>query len=125
MISDTVVLAEVRKSWQGATIIRERLTVGLIAAVGSLDGIFPHFVADAAHNLPFVHACSVLNDVLEQLAKEGHFNCGSWHLGALVDKSKKALPWNNHVSKKNRQSQEGYCPQGRSCSARRVLAVHR
>lgn len=61
--------------------------------MGVLGGVFPFALANAAHNLPFIHAFSVLNDVLEQLASEGHFNCGSHFLGELVKKSEDALPW--------------------------------
>ena len=97
VISDSEVLAEVKDSWGGVSIMRERLTVGLFAAVGWMGGVYPHFVADAAHNLPFVHACSVLNDVLRQLAKENHFNCQSQYLGLLIKAGKTSLTWHNYA----------------------------
>lgn len=113
MISDATVLTEVRESWQGVTKMRERIKVGLFAAPGLIGGTFPHYVADTAYNLPFVHACSVLNDLLEQLAKEGHFNCGSRFLGALVKASKASLTWHDYsliaeiVDKRNGIAHEG------------------
>ncbi len=35
----------------------------------------------------------MLNDVLEQLASEGHFACKSHFLGALLKESENAIPW--------------------------------
>jgi hypothetical protein len=52
-------------------------------------------LANIAHNLPFLHACSVLNDILEQLRDENHFQCKGRTLGALVKESEHHLPWNN------------------------------
>ena len=50
-------------------------------------------ISDLAHNLPFMQAFSVLNDVLLQLREEGHFKCKSFFLGALVDASERQLDW--------------------------------
>ena len=52
-------------------------------------------LANAAHNLPFIHAYAVLNDVLKQLADEGHFNCKSIFLGELLKKSEKVFLWHD------------------------------
>ena len=92
MISDPVALAEIRESWKGVEALRGRLQRGILGSFAQ-GGSFVIFVADAAHNLPFVHACAVLNDVLAQLAKEGRFTCKSIFLGALVAASKAKLPW--------------------------------
>jgi len=51
-----------------------------------------------AHNLPFVHACAVLNEVLRQLRDEGRFACDGRTLGALVGASKDQLPWCDFVA---------------------------
>jgi hypothetical protein len=96
MIKDPAALAEVRSGWSGVEALRDSLQVSAFASIGFMGGIFPFKLANAAHNLPFVHAFAVLNDVLEQLAKEGHFACKSIFLGALVQKSEKALPWLNY-----------------------------
>ena len=69
------------------------MQVSAFASVGVIGGNFPFVLSNAAHNLPFVHAFAVLNDALKQLALEGHFNCKSIFLGALLEKSEKALPW--------------------------------
>lgn len=93
VIRDTTALAEVRQSWAGVEALRSRLQVSAFASVGVIGGRFPFVLANAAHNLPFIHAYAVLNDVLEQLADEGHFTCKSIFLGKLLKKSEKALPW--------------------------------
>ena len=56
-------------------------------------GSFVIFIADSAHNLPLLHVYAVFNDVLEQLAKEGRFQCKSIFLGALLAASERNLPW--------------------------------
>jgi len=56
-------------------------------------GSFVALIADIPHNLPFLHACSVLNDTLEQFRDEGPFGCKSFFLGALLKASELSLPW--------------------------------
>ena len=97
MIKDPSALKEIRDSWSGVEALRQKLQRGLFASMGSLGGIYPFFVADAAHNLPFIHAYSVLNDALEQLAKEGKFSCKSIFLGTLLAASKPAIPWADYA----------------------------
>ena len=93
MIRDPTALAEVQQSWAGVEALRARLKVSAFASVGALGGSFPFSLANAAHNLPFIHAYAVLNDTLEQLAAEGHFSCKSIFLGELLKQSEKALLW--------------------------------
>jgi hypothetical protein len=93
LIKEPTTLTEVRLSWAGVEALRNSLQVSAFASRGVIGGSFPFKLANAAHNLPFVHAFAVLNDVLEQLANEGHFVCKSIFLGALLQKSKNALPW--------------------------------
>lgn len=95
MIRDSVALAEVRSGWAGVEVLRERLRLSAFSSQGVTGGSFPFALADAAHNLPFIHAFAMLNDVLEQLASEGHFGCRSHYLGALLTSSETALPWRN------------------------------
>jgi hypothetical protein len=98
MIRDATALAEVQKSWGGVESLRQRLQVSALASVaGSIGGIFPFVLSNAAHNLPFIHAFAVFNDVLQILAGEGHFNCKSIFLGALLKASEKALPWRDYA----------------------------
>ncbi len=92
MISDPAALEEIRYSWQGVEALRERLQSALLGSFAQ-GASFVIFVADAAHNLPFVHACAVLNDALQQLAKEGQFRCNSIFLGVLLSASEKELSW--------------------------------
>ncbi len=94
-IKDVDTLSEIKHDWNGVEALREKLQVSAFASMGMLGGLFPFALSNAAHNLPFIHAFSVLNDVLITLDKEGHFKCGSIYLGALVKASETALPWNN------------------------------
>ena len=94
MIVDQSALTEIRESWRGVELLRNRLQRALLGSFAQ-GGSFAIFAADAAHNLPFVHAYSVLNDVLRQLALESHFKCKSIFLGALLDASEHKLSWKN------------------------------
>lgn len=93
MIRDVTALTEVRQNWAGVEALRSQLQVSAFASVGAIAGMYPFTLANAAHNLPFIHAFAVLNDVLKQLADEGHFACKSIFLGALLKQSKTALVW--------------------------------
>jgi len=94
MISDQAALEEFRNSWKGVEALRDRLQGALLGSFAQ-GASFVIFVADSAHNLPFVHAYAVLNDVLKQLAIEGHFQCKSIFLGHLLNASKDKLLWEN------------------------------
>lgn len=96
MIADANVLSEIRRSWRGVEILRTKLQASAFASVGVLGGRFPFDLANAAHNVPFIHAYSVLNEVLIQLAKEGHFQCKARFLGELMERSEKALTWQDY-----------------------------
>ncbi len=93
MIADLNVPSNVRLSWLGTEKLRTKLTASAFASGGVLGGRFPFALIDVAHNLPFVQAYGVLNDVLEQLRDEGHFQCKSRFLGPLVKASQHSLPW--------------------------------
>jgi hypothetical protein len=95
MITDPAALADVERSWSGVEALRDKLKRSGYASTGVVGGVFPFALADAAHNLPMFQAFCVLNDVLAQLAREGQFVCGSRYLGALVNESEHALPWQN------------------------------
>jgi hypothetical protein len=92
MIKNVVALQEVQDSWRGVEALRGKLQRAHLGSFAQ-GGSSAIFAADAAHNLPFIHACAVLNDVLEQLQREGHFHCKTIFLGALLDASKAKLPW--------------------------------
>ncbi len=94
MITDRTALAEIRESWKGVEALRGRLQTALLGAFAQ-GGWSAIFAADAAHNLPFVHAYAVLNDVLEELAGQGRFTCKSIFLRKLLEASEKTLPWRN------------------------------
>jgi hypothetical protein len=92
MIKDATALAKLRKDWEGVEVLRDSLNV---SAYATHPGLFPFTLYNAAHNLPFMHAFAVLNNVLIQLAAEGRFKCTNIFLGELLKKSEKALPWRN------------------------------
>jgi hypothetical protein len=92
MIADTTVLSEIRESWKGVEMLRQKIKAAILGAF-SEGSSFVLFAADAAHNLPFVQACAVLNDALEQLRDEGHFRCKGRLLGTLLYASKDKLRW--------------------------------
>lgn len=93
MIKDTSTLSEIRKDWDGVETLRNKLQVSAFASAGMLGGIFPFTLSNAAHNLPFIHAFSVLNEVLIALERKGCFKCKSIFLGELLEASEMALPW--------------------------------
>lgn len=95
MIKDSDTLLEVRKEWNGVKALRNKLQVSGFASVGMGGGSFPFTLSNAAHNLPFIHAFSVLHNVLIALEKEGHFKCKRYLLGKLLEASKTVLPWND------------------------------
>lgn len=92
MITDIAALNEIRESWRGVEALRGKLQRAMLGSMAT-GGHSAIFAADAAHNLPFVHAYAVLNDALEQLSQQSLFQCNSIFLGALLDASEKKLPW--------------------------------
>ena len=95
MIKDTDTLSEIKNDWNGVEALREKLQVSAFASMGMFVGLFLFVLSNAAHNLPFIHAFSVLNDVLIALTEEENFECKSRFLGTLVGASETALPWND------------------------------
>ena len=93
VIQDATALAEIQQNWAGVEALHERLQVSAFASVGIIAGTFPFTLANAAHNLPFIHAYAVLNDALKQIADEDVFKCKSIFLGELLKKSEKVLMW--------------------------------
>ena len=95
MIRDATVLAEIQQNWAGVEALRAKLQRSAFAtfSMPTIGGIFPFALADAAHNLPFIHAYAVLNDALKQLRDEGHFACNCFFLGALLKASQNVLAW--------------------------------
>jgi len=91
VIKDIAALIEIKQNWAGVERLRGQLQ--LSAMVSGAQGHFPFVLANAAHNLPFIHACWVLNDALKQLEKENHFKCRSIFLTPLLEASKTALSW--------------------------------
>jgi len=95
MINDDDIHAGIKEDWNGVELLRNKLKRSAYASTGMMGGTFPFALANAAHNLPFIHAYSVLNEVLIALQNEGHFVCKSMFLGKLLQASENALPWND------------------------------
>lgn len=95
LISDQSVLTDIRRSWEGVEAVKGRIQTALLS--GFAAGGLTIFAADAAHNLPFILSCSVLNLALTRIRDEGHFRCSQYTLGALVDASKNKISWTNHA----------------------------
>lgn len=93
VISDTIVLNELRACWSGVRALQETIRKNTVFAFARGGGPSGGNLASIAENVSLVLACSVLNDALEQLRDEGHFSCGGRFLGTLHDKSKNILPW--------------------------------
>ncbi len=96
MIKDKDVLQEIRKQWDGVVALRRRIQVNLLASF-SFGGTFSHFTADCAHNLPFLHACSVLNEALRQMRDEGVFTSTKHTLGAFAKSAQHQVSWVNYA----------------------------
>ena len=96
MISDPDALQEVKASWDGVLKLRDKLKRSSFGAFLG-GGLFPFALADAGQNLPLMHGCSVLNEVLLQLAKEGKFECTHIFLGKLLKASREDLDWQNYA----------------------------
>ena len=58
MIADTAVLSEIQESWRGVNLLRKKIQAAFLGGFAQ-GGTFALFAADAAYNLPFIHACAV------------------------------------------------------------------
>lgn len=99
MIKDDETRAEIVENWNGVEIVRSKIEINLLGAVGFGDGIYPFYAADAAFNLPFIQAVAVLNDALQAYAFEGRF--GNNHkikrsFDQLLKLAKNELSWKNY-----------------------------
>ena len=113
MINDANTLTEIRAGWHGLEVLRGKIQRSLFASLGAMGGIYPFKAADAAHNLPFMHALAVFNDTLEAMKNEGRFKCGTRNLGHLLKAAKHELDWVDYklikeaVSKRNGVAHHG------------------
>jgi len=101
MIGDPAVLEEIRMSWKGVDILREKTQRALLGSI-----------AQGASAVIMIDACSVLNEVLQQLALQGQFKCKSRFLGSLLEASREDLAWKDFSLMKE-------------CVARRKDLAHR
>jgi hypothetical protein len=120
MIEDAVALREIQIQWTGVLALREKIQRHLFSSSG-IGGGYPAFAADCAHNLPFLHACSVFNEALLQARNEGLFVCQSFFLGGLVKAAEHHLKWVNYeavvemVDKRNQLAHHGALLPRRDC----------
>ena len=95
MIKDKNALQKIRAQWDGVLALRQKIQRNLFGSVAG-RGTFSHFAADCAQNLPFLHACSVLNEALEQMRDEGVFTATGRTLGTLVELAQNQVSWVNY-----------------------------
>jgi hypothetical protein len=108
MIADPKALEDLRASWNGVRLLRSKIQRALLGSF-AMGSPFVFHIADHAHNLPFLKACAVLNDVLKQLAKERRFPSQGKLLGGLIRASVQVSPpvsWLNLPLKKALKDRE-------------------
>lgn len=96
MITDATTLADMQASWTGALGVQARIKRDSMGAF-TMGRHFPRFTADAAHNVPFLLACGVLNDVLLALRDQGAFASKQRTLDGLMADSRGSLAWLNYA----------------------------
>ena len=108
--------------WQGVEKLSDSLSPeAMVSFAVPSDGYYPFKLAKAAQNLPFIHACAVLNIVLKTLSDEGHFVSNSSFLGALVKDSKTSLSWIDYqlikkaVKERNDVAHKGHLVEKEEC----------
>ena len=119
MSQSTESSVEIRKSWAGVQSLRWKLKrIGFGSQLGG--ALYPHFLEDAAHSLPFLHAYSILGDALQLRADAGDFpyrlsTKGFPRLGPLFDAAKD-LDWCGHqqfigegIARRNELAHRGEC----------------
>ena len=92
MISDPHTIEELRELWNAVVKLRSKVHRALLGSA-TLPNSFAIFMADAAHNLPFVQAFGVLNEALRQIAREKDLTYKGNSLGRLMEASVNSLPW--------------------------------
>jgi len=99
VIKDPTLLAKRQESWASMLVLRLTITTDTGLAF-SMGHYFPHYADEAAHNLPLLIACGVLNEVLLDLRDQNEFPVGRDRretLGVLMGYSRGALSWLNFV----------------------------
>ena len=95
MITDAMVLKEVRDGWE---FVREsrNLIVGNCNVATFTVGFSQTGIRNLCFNLLLASAFSVLEEVLRQLRTEGKFVSKKEQLGYLMSSSRDTLPWSNY-----------------------------
>jgi hypothetical protein len=97
VIKDAEALLYIEMQWTAVLALRDRIQRQLFMAM-TTGGTYPTFAADCAHNLPFLHACSVLNAALQAMRDEGQFESRNFFLGTLVAAAKHSIEWVDYVA---------------------------
>ena len=92
MITDRVVLEDIRSSWNTVRISQEMIQTNLNVAF-AFGGAQSHNFKNLAYSLILIFAFSVIEDALRQLEDQGVFSAKNRQLGTLMHASKSALPW--------------------------------
>ena len=92
-----------RTEWEGVRKNQKkvRAAITVIGAGGPIGAVSlitrPEGLADLCHSFVLVLAYSVLQESLEALLNEKHFESSSRQLGALMVNSKKKIKWGNFL----------------------------
>ena len=93
MIQDKAHRVNYQKEWNSVREFQNRIQANLNASGMMFGTGTTHAIRDISHNLVFLFAFSVFEDVLKQLKAEKYFTADNEKLGHLMHKSKDCLPW--------------------------------
>lgn len=81
-----------QKNWDGVEALREKLKRSASASAMG-NGLFPFTLANAVHNLPFLHACCVLDDALKGIQNSIGFTSTRNTFGGRIYGAEHKINW--------------------------------
>lgn len=100
MIKDEKTRKRLEDEWRSVCLLQSKIKTALLGGFAT-GGKLAIFAADAAHNLPLIHAFAVLNNVLVAFRDQGTLSCSSDYLKSLLKASKGKLAWVDYDEIKN------------------------
>ena len=92
MIQDSIILQDVQNEWRTVRKTWDMVAANIISSFAG-GGYVSHTFRCVAYSLTLLFAFTVLEHVLQQLCKEGHFICNSRFVGPLMSASQNDLVW--------------------------------
>lgn len=87
-------LKSLRSNWATVRASQDLIVRSLAAASGGFFSIgAPDQLRNVSHAIVLLFACSVLEQALQQLRREGGFQLRTRRLGDMLDGSRNVLPW--------------------------------